>query len=76
MIANSLKCTDLADFMDFDADFVDFNVDFLVFANFGIKLVKLTISFHSTVRRKHLLLFLKVRKIISHFSLNLQEDNV
>ena len=37
-------------------DFVDFDVDFMNFTDFAIKLVKLIISFHSTVSiqwRKH-----------------------
>ena len=39
-------------FADFDAVFADFDADFVDFADFtdfGLKLVKLTISFHSTV---------------------------
>ena len=58
MIAKSVKSTDFADFTgfgDFNVDFVDFNADFDVDfsdfdADFALKLVKLTISFHSTVR--------------------------
>ena len=38
------------DFVDFDVDFVNFDVNFADFTDFGLKLVKLTISFHSTVR--------------------------
>ena len=45
------------DSADFDADSVDFNVDLVGFdagsadfTDFGLELVKLTISFHSTVR--------------------------
>ena len=38
------------DFAVFDADFVVFNVDFTDFVDFALKLVKLTVSFHSTVR--------------------------
>ena len=39
-----------ADFVDFNGDFVDFNVDFVDFTDFGLKPVKLTVIFHSTVR--------------------------
>ena len=42
MIAKTAKST------DFDVDFVDFNADFADFTDFGLKLVKLTISFHPT----------------------------
>ena len=47
MIAKSVKSMDFTYFVDFDADF---DVDFADFTDFGLKLVKLTISFHSTVR--------------------------
>ena len=43
MIAKSMKSA------DFDVDFVVFNVDFADFTDFGVILVNLTISFHSTV---------------------------
>ena len=36
--------------MEFDVDYADFDVDFANFTDLGLKLVKLTISFHSTVR--------------------------
>ena len=53
MIAKSVKSADFTVFMDFNADsmvFAHFNVDFAVFTDFGLKLLKLTIGFHSTVR--------------------------
>ena len=55
MIAKSVDFdADFADFdvvfVDFDVDFVIFNADFVDFTDFSLKLVKLTISFHSTVR--------------------------
>ena len=102
MIAKSVKSADFdvdfADFMvfvdfyvvfaDFDVDFVDFAADFVDFTDFGLKLVKLTISFHCTVRIQwgNINFFLKIcriRKICKihieicgfpHLSLNRQED--
>ena len=54
MIAKSVDFdadfADYPDFADFDVDFVVFNADFVDFTDFSLKLVKLTISFHSTVR--------------------------
>ena len=53
------------DFADFDAVFLDFDGDFADFTGFGLKLVKLTISFHSTVRIQggNINFFLKIHKI-------------
>ena len=44
MIVKSVKSA------DFNAVFADFNVVFVDITDLGLKLVKLTISFHSTVR--------------------------
>ena len=54
-----------ADFADFNVDFADFDVDFVDFTDFGIKLVKLTFSFHSTVRIQggNINFFLKICRI-------------
>ena len=69
--------TDFADFdadfdeesVDFDTDFVDFDADFVYFTDFDLKLVKLTISFHSTVRiQGETSVFLKIHR----FCQNLQ----
>ena len=53
------------DFANFNADFVDFDVDFMDFTDFSLKLVKLTIRFHSTVRiqGRNIKYFWKICKI-------------